>query len=124
VANLALSLDDIRRIIRDVDRFLDDEVHPQYRQQPLAQDWARTGKVAEEAGEAIRALIGFTEQNPRKGMANSETDFLAELGDTCCAAMFAIQHFTKDTELTWQILLEALVKARSRIGVIPGSQHG
>jgi hypothetical protein len=37
-----------------MDLWLDDAVSDSYKEQPLAQDWARIAKIAEEAGEAIQ----------------------------------------------------------------------
>ncbi|HYK70361.1 MAG TPA: hypothetical protein VEV45_20625 [Streptosporangiaceae bacterium] len=109
--------------IRRGDQWLDGEVGQAYKEQPLAQDYARTLKVIEEIGETLKALILATGQNPRK-MASyrpaSETDLaelrhmLTELGDSAAACLLGIQHWTKDTEQTDEILAQALVKVRSR----------
>src|SRR5690242_8895470 len=95
------------QIIEAVDKWLDDNVDSSYKTQVLAQDWARISKIAEELGEAINEFILFTGQNPRKG-----SDLLAgqrlllELADTAMTAIFAIQHFTKDTFKTRQLLID------------------
>lgn len=94
--------------VRFVDEWLDREVSGSYREQPLAQDWARVAKVAEEAGEAVAELILLTGQNPRKGKDDGARDrLLNELADTAMAAVYAIQHFTKDAILTSAALDEA-----------------
>jgi hypothetical protein len=42
--------------IRDIDAWLDRAVSGMYTDQPLAQDWARLSKVAEELSEALEEL--------------------------------------------------------------------
>ena len=83
-----------------MDDDLDEHVSQPYKDQPLAQDWARVAKAAEEVGEAINALIGYTGQNPRKGVHGSPDNLLAELSDGALTCVYAIQHFTKDAEAT------------------------
>lgn len=103
-------------IVTAVDRFLDEHVSAIYKEQPLARDWARVAKVQEEAGEAVAELILLTGQNPRKPQDDKAYErLLAELGDTALAAVYAIQHFTKDAVLTEKILWEAQNKHRSRL---------
>lgn len=91
-----------------IDRWLDANVSEQYKQQPLAQDWARVVKAFEEKGEAVEALVGMTGQNPRKGYTHSQTDLLAEMADWALTAIFGIQHFTKDIHGTEYILQQRL----------------
>jgi hypothetical protein len=94
------------QIIRYVDNWLDEELPNHYKDQPLAQDWARIAKVIEELGEAIAAMIGATEQNPRKGVTHHRDDILKELMDVVMTGILAVQHFTKDTNATREILRE------------------
>lgn len=108
------SLDRVLAIIRTVDEWLDAEVSAGYQGQPLAQDWARVAKVAEETGEAVDALVGCTGQNPRKGHYGDVDDLLGELADVAMTAMFAIQHFTKDETRTGAVIMAALEKAATR----------
>jgi hypothetical protein len=93
-----------REFIERLDRWLDENVSAAYQAQPLAQDWARVGKVIEELGEAIQALIGCTGQNPRKGHTNNLEDMLDEVADTIITGYLAIQHFTKDIDRTEQVV--------------------
>lgn len=88
--------------VTDVDDWLDgDWPESEYHAQPLAQDWARVAKIAEEAGEAVAELILSTGQNPRKGIDHAARDrMLDELADAALTAILAIQHFTKDAETT------------------------
>jgi NTP pyrophosphatase (non-canonical NTP hydrolase) len=102
------------KAVEVVDTWLDSDVSPDYRAQPLAHDWARITKVCEEAGEVWRALSKETGENPRKGVCGTEDELLGELGDTVCAGLFAIQHRTKDTTRTLAIVATALAKARER----------
>ncbi len=87
------------------DAHLDGNVSQSYKDQPLAQDWARVAKASEEVGEAIDALIGYTGQNPRKGHYGSEDDLLRELADGALTCIYALQHFVKDAETALDILL-------------------
>ena len=79
-------------IIRNVNTWLDAEVAAGYAAEPLGQDWARVAKVAEEAGEAIAALIAMTGQNPRKGVCGTLDDLLGELADVAMTGILGIRH--------------------------------
>ena len=104
------------QVIKKVDAHIDEATAQRYKDQPLAQDWARVAKVAEEAGEAVSELILWTGQSPRKGEhPESRAKLLAELADTVVAAMCAIQHFTKDLAVTQAILISAQRKALARV---------
>jgi hypothetical protein len=93
------------QIVHDVDKILDDNVSDYYKQQPLAQHWARIAKVIEEAGETISELILYTGQNPRKGEHPEHYwAMLMELADTAMTTIYAIQHFTKDVKMTEEML--------------------
>lgn len=87
-----------------VNDWLDRKVASKYHDQPLAQDWARISKVIEELGEAIQAFIGYTGQNPRKGVTHSKEEVLDELGDTALTAILAMYHFTSNSVDIRQIL--------------------
>ncbi|MHB1509643.1 MAG: MazG-like family protein [Acidimicrobiales bacterium] len=88
-----------------MDADLDEHVSPAYKEQPLAQDWARVAKAVGEVGEAIDALGGYTGQNPRKGTYGSQSDLLTELSDGALTCIYALQHFTKNAATTMDILL-------------------
>lgn len=102
------------RRIADIDAWLDREVAKDYKDQPMAQDWARISKVAEELGEVIQEFIGATGQNPRKGVYSDLTKVTDELADVVLTGILAIQHFTKDSELTWQIVIDKIVFLHKR----------
>ena len=59
---------------------------------PEAKTWGRLAKVAEESGEVIKAYIGVTGQNPRKGFHGSMSDVKKELLDTAVTALAAYEH--------------------------------
>jgi hypothetical protein len=106
-----------QEIVQAVDYILDDKVSQIYKDQPLAQDWARVTKIGEELGEAIQELILFTGQNPRKSIDSKAYDrLLAELADTAMTGIYAIQHFTKDIRKTTQIMDAAQYKHAERLG--------
>lgn len=91
--------------ITSIDLWLDAEVDKHYRDQPLAQDWARVAKLSEEIGEAIAELILLTGQNPRKAHDPYAYErLLKELSDCVWTGVAAIQHFTKDADHTDKIL--------------------
>lgn len=97
-----------------IDTWLDTGVSDLYQRQPLAQDWGRISKVSEELGEAMQAFIGWTGQNPRKGFSHDRTDVLEELADTMISALFAIQHFTKDSQETRNLIRAKIAKIEKR----------
>jgi NTP pyrophosphatase (non-canonical NTP hydrolase) len=100
-----------------IDKWLDADVAQQYKQQPLAQHWGRTAKVIEELGEAISELISLTGQNPRKGPPDQAAyeRLMDEIADVAWTAIFCLQHFTKNTVDTEDILARRLARIRSRI---------
>lgn len=106
----------VKGIVEAVDRILDENVSQVYKDQPLAQDWARACKEIEEHGESIAELILATGQNPRKGIdPDARGRLLMELADRAMSCVYAIQHFTKDIDITEEIMLEAQLKHESRL---------
>ena len=101
-----------------INAWLDEETADNYKNQPLAQDWARISKVQEELGEAIQNFIGFTGQNPRKGIINDLDDVLDELADTAITAIFAIQHFTNNTSQTKSLISGKLNRIYRRAPIL------
>jgi hypothetical protein len=108
-------MEELAMLVEWADAWLDENVSQPYKDQPLAQDWARVAKIGEEGGEAIDALIGMTGQNPRKGRYASEEELLAELADTALTAIYATQHFTKDIRRTIRSIQERARYHRRRI---------
>jgi hypothetical protein len=128
--------------IRDIDAWLDRAVSGMYTDQPLAQDWARLSKVAEELSEALEELpedataqdlrrineitkalgkaiqdhIGATGQNPRKGTdLQGYNKMLGEGADIVLTGILMIQHFTKDIEETRNIIRARLTRTYMRM---------
>jgi hypothetical protein len=66
-------------------------------------------------GQASRAYIGMTGQNPRKGVTHSKAQVLAELADCALTALCAIHHFTGDEELTRRIFATKLGDVKKRL---------
>jgi hypothetical protein len=54
--------------------------------------WGRVAKIGEEFGEAIQALIGATNQNPRKGITHDMGHVRKELFDVAITALGAVEH--------------------------------
>jgi NTP pyrophosphatase (non-canonical NTP hydrolase) len=101
--------------IRLVDEWLDGAVADEYKDQPLAQDWARLSKVSEELGEATQAFIGYTGQNPRKGVTNGLNEVLEELADVVMTGLLAMQHFTKQDAAVRELLRAKQRKLYNRV---------
>jgi hypothetical protein len=103
-------------IVQEVDKLLDSNVSNIYKEQPLAQDWARVAKVTEEIGEAIAELILWTGQNPRKPLDLAARErLMKELADTALTGIYALQHFTKNADLTEEILISAQERHVTRL---------
>lgn len=102
--------------LAQVDEWLDQYVSDQYKEQPLAQDWARISKVGEEMGEAISAFILATGQNPRKDNTGDMVPVMDELADTAITAILAMLHFTKDESVVGRLLLDKVGKITRRMG--------
>jgi hypothetical protein len=103
-------------LVEGVDRILDAHVGLKYKEQPLAQDWARICKRDEEHGEAIEELILATGQNPRKGTDPEADDrLLYELADRLLTDLYALQHFTKDIRKTKAVILATIYKHEMRL---------
>lgn len=107
--------EEVAGLVEWADAHLDCDVSDMYKAQPLAQDWARVSKVCEEAGEAIDALIGMTGQNPRKGVYGGRDQLLDELADVVMTGLYAIQHFTKDSDTTMAVVIRRARRHKERI---------
>ncbi len=106
----------IPQAVKKVDEHLDAKVAQQYKDQPLAQDWARVAKLSEEIGEAVSELIQWTGQNPRKGEnPAARARMMSELADVALGAIYAIQHFTKDLSETQAWMVGAQRRHMGRI---------
>lgn len=97
ITNNILTIRAHNDIIR-TDKWIDDNAPIDYQEQPLGMLWGRVGKLGEEVGEAIQALIGVTGQNPRKGVQGTFIDVQNELADVVFTALCAMQHISKNTD--------------------------
>lgn len=103
-------------LVVELDIAIDEGADPVYKEQPLAQDWARVCKRDEEHGEAIAELILATGQNPRKGRhPESARKLLEELVDRAMTGFYAVQHFTKDIDVTSEVITTVLDRHYGRI---------
>lgn len=101
----------------DLSQWLDDNVSEAYKNQPLAQDWARISKVSEELGEAIAEFISWTGQNPRKPINDSaRKQMMLELADTALTAIYAMIHFS-DAGYARLMLSDRIQQHAQRIGL-------
>lgn len=106
--------------IEMMDAYLDCNASQPYKDQPLAQDWARVAKVTEEAGEAVAELISYTGQNPRKPQRPEAREaLLEELADVVLTAIEGIQHFTKDVASTRKVIDDKLQATCRRVHLLP-----
>ena len=79
----------------------------------LNRDALRIMKVGEEFGEAIQAWIGYTGQNPRKGVTHSLADVRDELADVAITALVAIESLGYNAQATLdERLAEVLTRVR------------
>lgn len=79
--------------------------------------WERVGKVAEEAGEIFGALIGYGNQNPRKGKTHSLDDIKYELLDVAVTALGAYEHITGNQGLAMEALDAHISHITARAGL-------
>lgn len=106
------------RAVEAFDTYLDEGTSDDYKDQPLAQDWARVSKLVEEVGESIAELILHTGQNPRKPRESDAFDrLLDELADVILTGTYGLQHFTKDAAETRRRIEERLVYHGERVGL-------
>lgn len=94
-----------------------DEAPANAARDPEAQTWGRLAKVSEEAGEVIKAYIGLTEQNPRKGKTHSKADVLEELLNTALTALAAYEHMTGHHGDAIPKLFEFILGRGKRVGI-------
>lgn len=110
-----MTVEELAVVVEAMDRHLDEDIPDSI--PPMAQDYARVAKGAEEVGEAIDALIGVTGQNPRKGTYGSMADVYMELCDVALTGLYALQHFTKDAEETMEHLFARMHYHMERVGL-------
>lgn len=85
---------------------------------PEAILWHRVGKVGEEHGEAVTALIGLTDGNPRRNTSSTTADHLRyELLDVALAALAAHAHLGNNRGDSMQALLDHIDHVHHRAGL-------
>lgn len=80
--------------------------------------WGRLAKIAEEHGEVIEAFIGWTGQNPRKGVTHTRQHVEKELLDVAITALGALEHLRGHDGMSLPLLEIAIVKVAERAGVV------
>jgi NTP pyrophosphatase (non-canonical NTP hydrolase) len=81
---------------------------------PEALTWHRVCKVAEEAGEVVKAMIGYSGGNPRKGYSNDAMDVVEELLDTAIGALSAVEHMTDNQGFAIERLFDKIARVHER----------
>lgn len=81
------------------------------------QIWQRSGKIGEEFGEVIDALIGMQGQNPRKGVYKTIEDVKKELLDVAITALGAYEHVTENHGYAISDLFVQLSEVRIRLEI-------
>lgn len=81
------------------------------------QIWERCGKVGEEFGEVVEALIGAMGQNPRKGLTHNLTDVIEELLDVAITALGAVEHLIGNQGDSIRLLENKVARVAARAGV-------
>ncbi|MGV8847601.1 MAG: MazG-like family protein [Propionicimonas sp.] len=82
---------------------------------PEAKLWVACGKIAEEAGEVMKAINGMTGSNPRKGVTHTIDDVEAEVLDTAIAALVTVAHMHHNNIDPIQLLREHLDRVSNRL---------
>lgn len=100
-----------------LDAWLDENTGILYKEQPLAQDWVRIVAVLDHMSSVAEALAGFSRQNPRLIGQVSQSDILNSLADAANMAILAIQHFTKDANMSAGIVSESFDHLMRRAGL-------
>lgn len=86
--------------------------------------WGRLSKITEEAGEVIGAYIGYTGQNPRKGVTHMRGDVIAELLDVAVTALGAVEHLSAHQGLALYVLLDKIEAVAERAGITTSPGQG
>lgn len=89
-------------------RWIDENVPPEYKDNPLALKWLRCAKAPEEAGEAIAELISATGGNPRKTPADNDEHLYRELADVALTGILALLHLLDEPAAVGNILVHRI----------------
>lgn len=84
---------------------------------PEAVTWGRLSKITEEAGEVIAAYIGYTGQNPRKGVTHQRHEVIEELLDVAVTALGALEHMSGHAGVSLFALTQKINAVAKRAGV-------
>jgi NTP pyrophosphatase (non-canonical NTP hydrolase) len=109
-----MELDEMLKVAQDVDVQLDEYYDHKYNGNAYAIRLARVTKCCEESGEVWRALDRLHSVPDHQKEYTEMSDVLDELGDVVTSAVSAIQHLTKDTNLTRNVIERAFSKADER----------
>lgn len=103
-----------QRQLVQISQWLDDS---QAHLHPDVVRWVRMAKVAEEAGEVIEALIGYTGTNPRKGVCRTEDDIRRELLDVVLTGLAAYEHLNGNDGSSLEALRLFIAHIHARAGL-------
>lgn len=78
-------------------------------------------KIGEENGECMAEIIGWTGQNPRKGVTASLLDVMDEALDVAVTALGAVEHATGNNGEAFRLLFEKIAKVDARRLGVTGS---
>lgn len=84
---------------------------------PEAIAWGRVAKIGEEFGEVMEAFIGYTGQNPRKGVTHTVFNVVDELLDVAVTALGAVEHLRDHDGQALRLLDEKIAAVATRAGV-------
>lgn len=109
--------DELDLLSRQLGRFSDwlDDNHPEP-DNDSAVTAMRLLKVAEEYGEMVEAYIGWTGQNPRKGVTHTRQDVVCEALDVAITALGVVAHLTGSHDALLR-LRERMLVVFDRVGI-------
>lgn len=106
------SVNDLIAISRWIDNY-----SPNKERSFEAQTWGRIAKVTEEIGEVTAAMVGWTNQNPRKGQTHTKSDVIKELLDTALTALAAVEHLNANSGQSMNMLRDHIHTVAERAGL-------
>lgn len=102
--------------INDLSRWVDNYPANKARD-PEAQLWGRVAKIYEEKEEVIAAVIGYTDQNPRKGITHERDDIKKELFDVALTALGGVAHLDYNSSDVIEQFFDHIAKVHARAGL-------
>jgi hypothetical protein len=85
---------------------------------PEAITWGRLSKASEEVGELVGAYIGYTGQNPRKGITHSRTTVVDEALDVAVTVLGLIEHLTGHEGTALALLNNKIISVARRARLV------